>query len=62
MALALWWLLRQRGRGAAVLFGAVVGAGFYTYPAYWSVPPALALVAAVALWQRRATLRQCRAR
>ena len=56
VALALWWLVRRRSRGAAVLFGVVVGAGFYTYPAYWSVPPALALVAAVALWERRGTL------
>ena len=54
VALALWWLVRRRTRGAAALFGVVVGAGFYTYPAYWSVPPALALIAAAALWERRA--------
>jgi 4-amino-4-deoxy-L-arabinose transferase-like glycosyltransferase len=57
VALALWWLVRRRTRGAAALFGVVVGAGFYTYPAYWAVPPALVLVAAAACWERRSTLR-----
>src|SRR5688572_25120983 len=56
VALALWWLVKRRTRGAAALFGFVVGAGFYTYPAYWAVPPALALIAAAGLWEHRATL------
>jgi 4-amino-4-deoxy-L-arabinose transferase-like glycosyltransferase len=62
VALALAWLIERRTRRAAIVFGVVVGAGFYTYPAYWAVPPALALVAAAALWERRdslhATVRQ----
>jgi 4-amino-4-deoxy-L-arabinose transferase-like glycosyltransferase len=58
VALALGWLIARRSRRAAILFGVVVGAGFYTYPAYWSVPPALALAGLAALWERRATLRK----
>jgi 4-amino-4-deoxy-L-arabinose transferase-like glycosyltransferase len=58
VALALWWLVTRRTRGAAILFGVVVGAGFYTYPAYWAAPPVLALVAAAALWTRRSHLHE----
>jgi 4-amino-4-deoxy-L-arabinose transferase-like glycosyltransferase len=56
VALALWWLVTRRTRSAAVLFGVVVGAGFYTYPAYWAAPPALALIGAAAWWERRSNL------
>jgi 4-amino-4-deoxy-L-arabinose transferase-like glycosyltransferase len=38
-ASALW---RRRTIASALLLGAVVGTGFYTYPAYWLMPPLLA--------------------
>lgn len=60
VVLALSALLRRRTAGAAVAFGAILGAGFYTYPAYWSVPLALAPVLGVALWERRRHGRRAR--
>ncbi len=46
--LALLRLARRRTASAAVLFGAVLGAGFYTYFAFWVVPVALCACAAAA--------------
>jgi 4-amino-4-deoxy-L-arabinose transferase-like glycosyltransferase len=45
--LALTAVRRTQGWRAALALGAVIGAGLYTYPAYWIVPPALALLVAV---------------
>jgi 4-amino-4-deoxy-L-arabinose transferase-like glycosyltransferase len=44
-------LLERRTRRAAAAFGALLGLGFYTYPAYWAVPLALLVVLAAALAQ-----------
>jgi hypothetical protein len=44
VCLALRRLVRHRTRSSAVLFGGLVGAGFYTYPAFWIVPGALLVV------------------
>lgn len=41
--LALHNLARRRTSIAAFLLGAALGAGFYTYPAFWIVPGALAV-------------------
>jgi 4-amino-4-deoxy-L-arabinose transferase-like glycosyltransferase len=41
---ALRRLVQRRTLGSGLLFGAVVGAGFYTYPAFWVVPGALVVV------------------
>ena len=51
--LACLHLARRRTLGAAILLGSVLGLGFYTYPAYWIVPPALALCLAVAVAAKR---------
>lgn len=42
--LAFQHLLRRRTSAAALLFGAALGAGFYTYPAFWIIPGALLIV------------------
>ncbi len=47
--LAFRALLRHRTRRAAVALGVALGLGFYTYPAYWVVPPALLIVLAAAV-------------
>lgn len=52
--LALSTLLRHRTRRAAIALGIALGLGFYTYPAYWVVPPALLILLAAAV--RRAGL------
>lgn len=51
--LALHRFLRRRTLGSALLLGAVVGTGFYTYPAFWIVPAALvAVLLLIALYAR----------
>ncbi len=47
--LALLRLARLRTVSAAVLFGALLGAGFYTYFAYWAVPLAVLACAGAAV-------------
>jgi 4-amino-4-deoxy-L-arabinose transferase-like glycosyltransferase len=42
--LAFQHLVRRRTSTAALLFGAALGAGFYTYPAFWIIPGALLIV------------------
>lgn len=53
--LALRHLARRRTSSSALLFGAALGAGFYTYPAFWIVPGAvLVVVLSMALFGRGA--------
>ena len=52
--LAALWLARARTRTAAIGFGATLGLGFYTYPAYWVVPPLVAALLAMLAFRNRA--------
>lgn len=48
--LALHRLVQRRSFGSALLFGAVVGAGFYTYPAFWIIPGAVVALLLLGAW------------
>ena len=53
VCLALHRLVRRRTTGSALVFGVLVGAGFYTYPAFWVVPLALVAVSILLMLSRR---------
>jgi 4-amino-4-deoxy-L-arabinose transferase-like glycosyltransferase len=57
-SLALERLVRRRSLSAAIVFGAVMGLGFYTYIAFWIVPFALVASTAVALATRSVRLQR----
>jgi 4-amino-4-deoxy-L-arabinose transferase-like glycosyltransferase len=46
--LAATFLWRRRSAASALALGVIVGAGFYTYPSYWLMPPFLV---ACVLWK-----------
>ena len=46
-------LLRRRTAPSALIFGATLGLGLYSYPSYWIVPAALAVLLLMALWRER---------
>ncbi len=55
--LAFERLVRRRSLAAALALGATIGAGFYTYPSYWIVPPALIVVSAALVWRPGGSMR-----
>ncbi len=57
VVLVVWALVRLARRRRpldAIGLGVALGIGFYSYPAYWIVPAALAVPLAAALWKARA--------
>jgi 4-amino-4-deoxy-L-arabinose transferase-like glycosyltransferase len=54
--LAVEHLRRRRTVTAAALAGAALSVGFYTYQAYWIVPPMVVAMLALAAWRWRASL------